>query len=134
MKIQKRNRGAFIVLVVLVLVLFNLVTDCSYTAERKDETIGSYYSNKYDNLFISLLNKNEFEIKAKIDSAFNQLFFSSNNTQRVYYPVKNDMAYIEDTGNKDVRTEGMSYGMMITVQLNKKREFDRLWKWSKTYM
>jgi oligosaccharide reducing-end xylanase len=28
----------------------------------------------------------------------------------------------------------MSYGMMIAVQLGKKREFDALWNWSKTYM
>jgi oligosaccharide reducing-end xylanase len=28
----------------------------------------------------------------------------------------------------------MSYGMMIAVQLGKKPEFDRLWKWAKTYM
>jgi oligosaccharide reducing-end xylanase len=33
-----------------------------------------------------------------------------------------------------VRTEGMSYGMMIAVQLNKQAEFNRLWKWTKTYM
>ena len=26
----------------------------------------------------------------------------------------------EDTGNHDVRTEGMSYGMMVCVQLDKK--------------
>ena len=45
-----------------------------------------------------------------------------------------DMAYIEDIGNGDVRSEGMSYGMMMAVQLNKKAEFDRIWKWAKTYM
>jgi oligosaccharide reducing-end xylanase len=28
----------------------------------------------------------------------------------------------------------MSYGMMIALQLDKKPEFDRLWKWAKTYM
>jgi len=28
----------------------------------------------------------------------------------------------------------MSYGMMIAVELNHKREFDALWNWSKTYM
>lgn len=38
------------------------------------------------------------------------------------------MGYIEDILNNDVRTEGMSYGMMIAVQLDKKTEFDRLWK------
>jgi oligosaccharide reducing-end xylanase len=44
------------------------------------------------------------------------------------------MAYILDSGNNDVRSEGMSYGMMVCVQLNKKAEFDRLWKWAKTNM
>ncbi len=44
------------------------------------------------------------------------------------------MAFIGDILHKDVRSEGMSYGMMIAVQLNKKNEFDRLWKWAKTYM
>jgi endo-1,4-beta-D-glucanase Y len=39
-----------------------------------------------------------------------------------------------DTGNSDVRTEGMSYGMMIAVQLDKRAEFDALWNWAKTYM
>jgi oligosaccharide reducing-end xylanase len=28
----------------------------------------------------------------------------------------------------------MSYGMMIAVELNHKREFDALWNWSKSYM
>ena len=44
------------------------------------------------------------------------------------------MAYLEDTGNNDARTEGMSYGMMMCVQLDWKAEFDRIWKWAKTYM
>lgn len=44
------------------------------------------------------------------------------------------MAYMEDTGNHDVRTEGMSYGMMVCVQMNKKKEFDSLWKWARTHM
>jgi oligosaccharide reducing-end xylanase len=44
----------------------------------------------------------------------------------VYYTVGEDMAYVEDIGNADVRTKGMSYGMMIAVQLDKKKEFNRL--------
>ncbi len=34
--------------------------------------------------------------------------------------------HILDVASGDVRTEGMSYGMMIAVQMNKKEEFDRL--------
>ena len=44
------------------------------------------------------------------------------------------LAYMTDWANNDARTEGMSYGMMIAVELNKKREFDALWNWAKTYM
>ncbi len=61
-------------------------------------------------------------------------FFYGKEDERVYYPAGSDMAYIMDTGNNDVRTEGMSYGMMICVQLDMHEEFDRLWKWAKTYM
>ena len=44
------------------------------------------------------------------------------------------MAYISDIKNHDVRTEGMSYGLMIAVQFNRKDIFDRLWRWCKKYM
>ena len=44
------------------------------------------------------------------------------------------MGYMSDVKNFDARTEGMSYGMMIAVQLDKKYEFDRLLLWAKKYM
>jgi oligosaccharide reducing-end xylanase len=80
------------------------------------------------------LSKSEPEIQAKLDTAWGQLFYRDDSSERVYYRVGVDMAYIMDIGNGDVRTEGMSYGMMITVQLDKQEEFNRLWKWTKTYM
>jgi oligosaccharide reducing-end xylanase len=88
----------------------------------------------YPNLFAELLGKSEAETKSKIDAAWNSLFYGSDASERVYYPVGEDMAYVMDIGNNDVRSEGMSYGMMIAVQLDKKAEFDRIWKWAKTYM
>ncbi len=88
----------------------------------------------YKNLFKDLLGKNDNEVRVKLDSAWQQLFYGDDKDQRVYYPVNDNMAYIKDTGNNDIRSEGMSYGMMISVQMNKKEEFDRLWKWTKTYM
>ncbi len=97
-------------------------------------TSGSYFTAKYSNLFTELLGKSQSQVDAKVDSAFTQLFFGNNETQRVYYPVGSDMGYIEDINNRDVRTEGMSYGMMIAVQLDKKEVFDKLWKWANTYM
>lgn len=73
------------------------------------------------------------EIDSRIKDAFETMFYGSED-QRIYHPVGQDMGYIEDTGNVDARTEGMSYGMMMCVQLDKKEEFDRIWKWSMTYM
>jgi len=95
---------------------------------------GAFETGVYPNLFKDYLGKNDEEIQAKIDAAFEQLFYGHDEIERVYYPVGSDMAYISDIANADVRSEGMSYGMMIAVQMNKKEEFDRLWKWAKTYM
>jgi len=95
---------------------------------------GAFATGEYRNLFREYLGKSEAEIQTKIDTAWNQLFYGHDDSERIYYPVGEDMAYIEDIGNGDVRSEGMSYGMMIAVQLDKKEEFDRLWKWVKTYM
>jgi oligosaccharide reducing-end xylanase len=88
----------------------------------------------YRNLFVEVLGKTDVEVQARLQAAWQQLFYGSDGSERVYYPVGEDMAYIEDIGNSDVRTEGMSYGMMIAVQLDQQAEFDRLWKWAKTYM
>ncbi|MDP2885793.1 MAG: glycosyl hydrolase family 8 [Ignavibacteria bacterium] len=95
---------------------------------------GAYYTGIYQNLFRELLGKNESEVKARIDKTFQQLFHGNDSTERVYFPVEPDKAYVEDILHKDVRTEGMTYGMMIAVQLNRKTEFDRLWNWAKTFM
>lgn len=90
----------------------------------------TFGKREYRNVFAEI-GKGEKEIREKISRAAENFFYGED---RVYYPVGEDMAYIEDTGNHDVRTEGMSYGMMICVQLDRKEEFDRLWKWVKTYM
>lgn len=75
----------------------------------------------------------EAEVAERLEE-IRQTWFYGAEDERVYFPVGDDMAYIMDTGNNDARTEGMSYGMMICVQLGMKEEFDRLWKWAKTYM
>ena len=96
--------------------------------------VGAFTSGQYRDLFKEMLSKSDAEIQAKLDAAWEHLFYGDDDTQRVYYPVGDDMAYIEDIGNGDVRTEGMSYGMMIAVQMDRQEEFDRLWKWARTYM
>ena len=86
------------------------------------------------NLFAEFLGQSDAAITAKLEAGFQQLFHGDDKTQRVYYPVGSDLAYIADIGNSDVRSEGMSYGLMIAVQMDRRDEFDRLWKWAKTYM
>lgn len=73
------------------------------------------------------------DIEKKLSDMFETMFYGPDD-ERIYYPVGDDMGYFTDTGNNDVRTEGMSYGMMMCVQLDKKEEFDRIWKWVMTYM
>jgi oligosaccharide reducing-end xylanase len=109
-------------------------TAISAASSTTPSPVGAFHSGKYQNLFAELLGKSDDEIQAKLDAAWKQLFYGNDDTQRVYYPVGEDMAYIEDIGHDDVRSEGMSYGMMIAVQMDKKEEFDRLWRWAKTYM
>jgi oligosaccharide reducing-end xylanase len=109
-------------------------TAISAASSTTPPPVGAFHSGKYQNLFAELLGKSDDEIQAKLDAAWKQLFYGNDDTQRVYYPVGEDMAYIEDIGHDDVRSEGMSYGMMIAVQMDKKEEFDRLWRWAKTYM
>jgi oligosaccharide reducing-end xylanase len=98
---------------------------------------GSFATGRYRNLFVEAGHTPQ-EVTAKIDAVFQQLFHGDPNTQAVYYPAGSNtngpLAYLKDVANNDVRSEGMSYGMMIAVQLDKKAEFDALWNWAKTYM
>lgn len=89
-------------------------------------------SPRYRNIFLEL-GYDPAEIETRTRDIFDTLFYGGEE-QRLYHPVGSDMACFEDTGNQDVRTEGMSYAMMMCVQMDRKAEFDRLWKWAKTYM
>ena len=75
---------------------------------------------------------------SKIIAAFQQLFHGDPATQAVYYTAgansNGPLAYVTDIKHHDVRTEGLSYGMMIAVQMNQRAEFDAIWNWSKTYL
>ena len=99
---------------------------------------GAYRTGNYRDLFAEVLGHTAAESRAKIEKAFQQLFHGDGQEERIYFETgANDdgpLAYITDWANNDVRTEGMSYGMMIAVQLDKKREFDALWNWANTYM
>jgi oligosaccharide reducing-end xylanase len=98
---------------------------------------GSFATGRYRNLFVEA-GHSQPEVSARINAAFQQLFHGNPTTQAVFFPAganaNGSLAYIHDVGNGDVRSEGMSYGMMIAVQLDRKAEFDALWNWARTFM
>lgn len=85
----------------------------------------------YPNAFRDVLGKTDEEIAAKIEASFDQLFYGDPDSEAIYFPRGEDQAIIKDIYNNDVRTEGIGLGMLITVQLNKREEFDRLWRYAK---
>ncbi|MBQ8623831.1 MAG: xylanase [Oscillospiraceae bacterium] len=89
-------------------------------------------NKEYRNI-LGEMGMTDAQIKTWIDNTFNTMFHGAEDV-RIYHEAGADMGYMVDTGNIDARTEGMSYGMMMCVQLDKKEEFDRIWKWSYTYM
>jgi endo-1,4-beta-D-glucanase Y len=109
----------------------------SPTAAQPAASRGAFESSVYRNLFAER-GKSQPDITAKIDAAWQSLFASTDDNRRVYYPAGENehgpMAYVKDIGNDDIRTEGMSYGMMIAAQLDKQAEFDAIWNWAKTNM
>ena len=96
-------------------------------------------------IFATVLGKSQTDIDSKVTTAVNRFFgigTSESTTPtaatgyRCYYELPQDssMAFIWAADSDDVRSEGMSYGMMIAVQMNMQPQFDRLWKFAKTYM
>ena len=96
---------------------------------------GAYATSQYRNLFVEA-GHSSVEVSNKIIAAFQELFHGNPETQAVYYPAGTNangpLAYVTDIKHRDVRSEGLSYGMMIAVQMNRKAEFDAIWNWSKT--
>lgn len=92
---------------------------------------------QYRNIFVEAGYSQE-AITQKIEKTFHQLFFGNKETEAVYYRAGNNangmLGYIVDVNNNDVRSEGMSYGMMIALQCGNKEIFNALWNWAKTYM
>ena len=93
---------------------------------------GAYYTGNYESPFKTYLGKTDAEIKEKMDAMWEH-YFKGDNNSKVFFDNGNE-GYIKDINNNDVRSEGMSYGMMIAVQTGHKEEFDKLWKWAKNHM
>ncbi len=123
---------------ITALALLLLIVTCrSVGSETSVDGSGAYATGHYRNLFAEDGHSPQ-EIRHKIDSAFEQLFHGNPTNQAVFYYAGSNsngpLAYVTDIKHHDVRTEGLSYGMMIAVQMNKQREFNAIWNWSKTYL
>lgn len=106
------------------------------TNTNPEDGSGAYATGVYRNLFLENGHSAE-EIKAKLNGAFQQLFHGDTSQTFYFESGSNDngpLAYLCDVLHNDVRSEGMSYGMMVCVQMDKKVEFDALWNWAMTYM
>ncbi len=91
---------------------------------------GGFETQQYRNIFVEMGYK-PMAVEFKLRQVFDDVFRGPN---KVYFEVGDTLGYISDIKNHDVRTEGMSYGMMIAVQMDEKDIFDRIWRWSKKYM
>jgi oligosaccharide reducing-end xylanase len=88
----------------------------------------------YANLFVTVSGHTQAESDTKVSQAWSTLFNPSGSGTIYYNGPGSNESYVQDIYNNDVRTEGMSYGMVVAVQLDHQTEFDRLWTWVKNHM
>lgn len=131
---------------ILVLLIFSAAISCQKKASpssagnspvKKENGSGAFATGKYRNLFLENGHAQK-EITQKIEDAYKLLFHGDSATQAVCFPAgRNEngaMMYVSDVLHNDIRSEGISYGMMIAVQMDKKADFDAIWNWAMTYM
>lgn len=115
---------------VLILVFVLIVPVFAISQNKKKTDKSELKRPQYRNLFKEA-GYSQTEIDKKLTKAYYDIF---EGPDKVYFEEGDSLAYVSDVKNKDARTEGMSYGMMVAVQLDKKEVFDRLWRWSVKYM
>ena len=114
----------------ILILLIDLTMSAQAVKILKPWNKGAFETQQYRNVFVETGYKQE-DIDSKLNEIFNDLFYGPD---KIYFEEGDSMAYISDIKNHDVRTEGMSYGLMIAVQLDKKEMFDRLWRWARKFM
>ena len=124
-------------LLVLCFVLSSLVTSLSLSpAPPVPPKQGAVSSGVYRNVFLEA-GYAQAEIDSRLQSIWRQLLLGDPHTEAIVFPAQDSAvngSYVEDINNGDVRTEGMSYGLMWGVQLDLQPLFDRLLRWYKLYM
>jgi oligosaccharide reducing-end xylanase len=128
------------VLSAAVLVTAASATPAVAAPSAKQGSGGAVSTGVYPDLFTNA-GYSKKAVKTKISSAWKQLFHGAPGTdanrddgQTIMYHLNSTEAYVEDIGNQDVRTEGMGYAMMISVQLNHRAAFNDLWRFAQDKM
>ncbi|WP_431242166.1 hypothetical protein ACQ9BO_19910 [Flavobacterium sp. P21] len=101
----------------LVLILGLIFPVLVISQNKKKEEKSEFKAPQYRNLFKEA-GYSQNEIDKKLAKAYYDVFEGPN---KVYFEEGDSLGYVSDVKNKDARTEGMSYGMMVAVQLNKKK-------------
>lgn len=124
-------------IVLALLALANCVWNSRASGSSPYNAKGAFATGEYRNLFVEAGHSPQ-EISNRLQAAFRQLFHGDPRVEAIYFPAGTNangpLAFIHDINSRDVRSEGMSYGMMLAVQVDHKSEFDALWKWAKTHM
>src|SRR5476649_1213954 len=127
-KLQHNALFAMLIATVLVCaMLFEPIRSKAQDAKLNDGN-GYFKTKKYHNYFKDYGHTDK-EASEKIEKTFQQLFYGDTAHATAFDAGKNEngpLMYVTDVPHYDIRTEGMSYGMMICVQLNKKKEFDAI--------
>ena len=92
---------------------------------------GAIRSGIYPN-YLAEIGIGDEEARARVEAAFETIFFDPE--ENFCHHTDEDAWCMVDTGNIDARTEGMSYGMMMCVQMDRKDIFDKLWTFTDRYM
>ncbi len=88
----------------------------------------------YPNVFVEVLGVSEGEVEDKLEEAFRLLFFGDPQNEAVFFPFGTDSANILDTLHGDVRSEGIGWGMLASVELDHRSEFDQLWTFARNQL
>ena len=92
---------------------------------------GAFQTGIYPN-YLAEVGISDEQACEKVKKAFDTIF--SDPAENFCHHTEEDAWCMVDTGNHDARTEGMSYGMMMCVQMDRKDIFDKLWTFSERYM
>ena len=85
---------------------------------------GAYETKQYRNVFAEY-GYSEEEIEKRVQETFETIFHGSEE-ERFYHEAGEDMGFMEDTGNHDARTEGMSYVKKFMCKMTENLQADEV--------